>query len=161
MDAIDPPTPRHFVSEDSLLAGVTLHTQGRKKQKGGISMAKRQKTKKKWIAEIQAACQELGVYKDAFAPTVEMLADVLIQREKTWNEFQESGGTTMIPYTNKNGSTNLVKNPLLIMWNELTKTALSYRRELGLTPAGLKKLDEKALKQKRKSALATALSDLG
>ena len=93
--------------------------------------------------------------------TIEMLADVMIQREKTWKEFEESGGTTMIPYTNKNGSTNLVKNPVLIMWNELTKTALAYRRELGLTPAGIKKLNEQALQEKKRSPLAAALTDFG
>lgn len=124
-------------------------------------MAKRQKSKKKWIEEIRQACESMGTYKDAFLPTIEMLADVIIQREKTWKEFEESGGTTMIPYTNKNGSTNLIKNPLLIMWNELTKTALAYRRELGLTPAGIKKLNEKALQEKKRSAIAIALSDIG
>ena len=124
-------------------------------------MDKRAKSKKKWMEEIRKACESLGTYKDAFLPTIEMLADVMIQREKTWKEFEESGGTTMIPYTNKNGSTNLVKNPVLIMWNELTKTALAYRRELGLTPAGIKKLDEKALKEKKRSPLAAALTDLG
>lgn len=121
----------------------------------------RKKSKKKWIEAITQDCKTLGVYKPAFDPAIEMLADVMVQRDKTWTEFEESGGKSMIPYTNKNGSENLVKNPLLIMWNELTKTALAYRRELGLTPAGLKKLDEKAMKSKKRSPLAEALRDLG
>ena len=57
------------------------------------------------------------------------------------------GATVSIEYT----------DPL---WDDLTKTALSYRRELGLTPAGLKKLKENAMDGPKRSALAEALAKL-
>lgn len=117
--------------------------------------------KRQWQEAITQDCQALGVYKAAFDPTIAMLADLMVQREDTWQEFEDSGGMSMLPYTNKAGAENFVKNPILVMWNELTKTALSYRRELGLTPAGLRKLDEKAMKSKKRSPLAEALRDLG
>ena len=121
----------------------------------------RKARKKEWAEAITQDCKGLGVYKTAFDPAIEMLADVMVQREDIWKEFEDSGGKSMLPYTNKGGAENFVKNPILVMWNELTKTALAYRRELGLTPAGLRKLDEKAMKSKKRSPLAEALRDLG
>ena len=47
------------------------------------------------------------------------------------------------------------------MWDDLSKTALAYWRDLGLTPAGLKRIDQTAMKEKKKNSLAEALKDLG
>lgn len=54
----------------------------------------------------------------------------------------------------------MAKNPLLVMWDDLNKSALAYWRDLGLTPAGLKKIDEMSLKSK-KNPLVEALKELG
>lgn len=67
----------------------------------------------------------------------------------------------MVTYINKAGAENMTKNPLLALWDDLNKSALAYWRDLGLTPAGLRKIDEQAMKQKKKSAMAEALSGLG
>ena len=53
----------------------------------------------------------------------------------------------MIEYTNKNDSTNKIKNPLLVLIDDMTRTALSYWRDLGLTPAGLRKINERTFKE--------------
>ena len=47
------------------------------------------------------------------------------------------------------------------MVNELNRDALAYWRDLGLTPAGLKRIDVQSMKQRKKSALAEALSGIG
>ena len=52
------------------------------------------------------------------------------------------GKIAIVEHTNKNGSTNRVKNPLLALYNELNRDALSYWKELGLTPAGLRKIKD-------------------
>ena len=41
---------------------------------------------------------------------------------------------------------------------DLDTQALAYWRDLGLTPAGLKKINEAAMKEKKRSALVEALS---
>ena len=46
------------------------------------------------------------------------------------------------------------------VWLILVAESRSQRRELGLTPAGLKKLREDAMKAPKKSALAEALAKL-
>jgi hypothetical protein len=55
----------------------------------------------------------------------------------------------------------MTKNPLLVLWDDLNKSALAYWRDLGLTPSGLKKISADAMKPKKTSALAEALRDLG
>ena len=75
-------------------------------------------------------------------------------------EFAEKGGQIVIEYTNKNGATNLIKNPLWVALNDINSDLLLYERELGLTPAGLKKLNDAAMKQAPKNALSAALEAL-
>ena len=116
---------------------------------------------KKWKTKITSQCKEVGTFRNAFFPAIETLAQVLAQRDATREEFEESGGASVIEYTNKFGATNYTKNPLLVLWDDLNRSALSYWRDLGLTPAGLKKIDEAALKGKNQSALEKALSELG
>jgi hypothetical protein len=48
------------------------------------------------------------------------------------------------------------------VWQDLNTQALAYWRDLGLTPAGLKKLNEAALKPAvKKTALEEALGSFG
>ena len=63
-------------------------------------------------------------------------------------------------YTNKGGSTNLVRNPLLTIINELDRDSLQYWRDLGLTPAGFKKVNEKSTTIKKQTSLSEILADL-
>ncbi len=118
-------------------------------------------TEKKWKETITAKCKDVGTYKDAFDPVIESLASILAQRDKTKAEFKKSGGKSVMCHTNKAGAENVVKNPLLVLWDDLNKSALAYWRDLGLTPAGLKKLNEKAMQAPKKNALNEALKKLG
>ena len=108
-------------------------------------------TKKKWQEKIIQQCENIGTYKAAFDPTIEMLAEMLAQRDKIFREFKKDGSRAVISYTNKSGATNYVKNPLLTLWNDLNKTAIGYWRDLGLTPASLKRIDEKSVQPKKES----------
>jgi hypothetical protein len=57
---------------------------------------------------------------------------------------------------------NIKKNPRLIVWQDLNTQALAYWRDMGLTPAGLKKLNDAALKAAKKGTpLEEALKGLG
>lgn len=118
-------------------------------------------SKIKWKNLINKQLSALGLQNDAYDSTVESLAMILEQRDKTFEEFQDSGGKSVIEYTNKGGSTNMTKNPLLVMWDELNKTALAYWRELGLTPSSYKKLTGEGPKKKeKKKGLAAALASI-
>lgn len=117
--------------------------------------------KKSWKKKIVDHCKEVGTYRKSFLPVIDTLAETLEQRDSTKQEFIDSGAKSVIEYTNKFGATNYTKNPLLVLWDDLNKSALAYWRDLGLTPAGLKKIDEAALKGKKQSELAKVLNDLG
>lgn len=118
-------------------------------------------TKKKWIGEITEQCKAVGTYKPEFDMTIAELAEILEQKDKIAQAYKKGGSESVVPYTNKAGAQNMVPNPLLKQILDLKKIALPYWRDLGLTPAGLKKLHEDALKGKKKSALGEALKSLG
>lgn len=112
--------------------------------------------KTKWIKKIKKATEEAGTYKPFFDDVIDILADILVKRDEAEVEYKAMNSKVVI---DSKGAT--VKNPALLMWDELNKSALAYWRDLGLTPAGLKKINEDALKSKPKSALAQALADIG
>lgn len=116
--------------------------------------------KKQWKTRIKKACIQAGTYKPFFDHIIDTLADILEKRDHANEQFLASGNNPVISHTNKAGATNLVKNPLLQAVNELNASALNYWRELGLTPAGLRKIDESALKDQKKDAFADALSKI-
>ena len=115
--------------------------------------------KAKWKKKIIKQCREIGTYQDAYLPAIETLAGILEQRDKTHAEFTKSGGKSVVTYINKFGAENMVKNPLLVMWDDLNKSALALWRDLGLTPAGYKKIAGEGQMQRKESALAKALKD--
>lgn len=114
-----------------------------------------------WSARITASCQQAGTWRPYFDDIIATLADILARRDEARALFDESGGNILVNHTNKAGATNVEQNPVLRMVNDLNRDALAYWRDLGLTPAGLKKIDEGAMKQRRKSALGEALKGLG
>lgn len=114
-----------------------------------------------WVKKIKQACEEAGTYRPYFDYTILTLAEILEKRDETAQAYKDYGSVPVIPFTNKGGATNLVKNPAIILWDDLNKSALAYWRDLGLTPAGLKKIDEKAMKPAKKSSLAETLAALG
>ena len=87
--------------------------------------------------------------------------EILEQKDKISAAYKKDGSRSMVPHTNKAGALNMVQNPMLKQILDLKKLALPYWRDLGLTPAGMKKLHEDALKGKKKSALGEALKNLG
>ena len=88
------------------------------------------------------------------------LANILERRDEVQAYYEEHGGEPIVKYTNKAGAENMVTNPALSLWDNLNKSALAYWKDLGLTPAGLKKIDDTALKAQKKDAFADALSNL-
>lgn len=74
------------------------------------------------------------------------LAGILERRDAAVAEYDRDP-RPVIEYTNKAEATNIVKNPLLMLIDDMNRDALAYWRDLGLTPAGLRKINEQALKE--------------
>lgn len=118
--------------------------------------------KAEWIRKIKAACRKAGTYQPQFRYVIETLAQIMEDRDKVHEQYVSSGAHPTIIHTNKAKEQNIVKNPMLVMELDLNAQALAYWRDLGLTPAGLKKLNADVVKDKTASdGLEKLLAGLG
>ena len=115
----------------------------------------------RWIKKIREATVQAGTYRPYFDEVIKTLAEILEKRDDAEEIYQKNGGIPLVEHTNTHGATNVSKNPALMLWDDLNKSALAYWRDLGLTPAGLKKIDETAMQPKRKSTIAEVLKEIG
>ena len=100
----------------------------------------------------------MGTYQKSFDAVIDTLAGILENRDRALEEFD---GEMIVEHTNKSGATNMEQNPLLRLINDLNRDALAYWRDLGLTPAGLKRINEAAIREKQQqSPLEKALAQL-
>lgn len=118
--------------------------------------------KKEWERKIKAACKKAGTYQPHFNYVIETLAQIMENRDKVHEDYVADGARPTVIHTNKAKEANVVKNPMLVMELELNAQALAYWRDLGLTPAGLKKLNAEVVKdQKTAGGLEKLLAGLG
>ena len=96
--------------------------------------------KEEWKKIIEEQIKIDSCYIPSFQTTIQILAEVLEERDRVYSMYIESGAQPVVNFTSDRGAINLQQNPLLRQWHELTVTALSYLRDLGLTAAGLRKL---------------------
>jgi len=89
-----------------------------------------------------------------FETTISILCEILEERDRVYKLYQEQGQTPVIDYTTDRKSTNPKINPLLDTWNKLNNTALTYLDKLGLTPAGLRKLQGQLQKQEKSTGFS-------
>ena len=117
-------------------------------------------TSKQWKNTINKALAGLGQTEKAYKSVINTLADILEQRDNVYQRYIEDGCRPVYDYTNKGGATNATKNPLLVLWDDLNKSALAYWRELGLTPSSYKKMTGGAPKKEKPGGLAAALKSI-
>lgn len=103
--------------------------------------------KNAWKRRIIEATKEAGTYKPAFTQVIDSLAEILEQRDSAYMQFLESGGQACIEKITDRGSRNIGKNPRLLVWDDLNRTALAYWRELGLSPAALRKASSETMEK--------------
>lgn len=114
-----------------------------------------------WKSRIKKACTAAGTYREEFGGAISTLADIMSKRDAAQEAFDADGGEILVEYTNKGGGKNQAVHPAFKLVTDLNRDALAYWTALGLTPAGLKKINEDALKPRKRSALGDALKDCG
>lgn len=114
-------------------------------------------TDRQYKNEIVKRMTALGIYRDEYMPTIMRTARLYSQCDHIEEQFEKSGGNTVIKYTNAGGASNLVKNPYLSARDEVYSQLLQHERELGLTPAALKKIGLEPVRNTGQSALEAAL----
>lgn len=113
-----------------------------------------------WATKIEQSCRDAGTYQPYFGDIIGTLAGIMENRDIAQEQFEESGGLAVIEHTNQGGNTNVVKNPALVMVNDLNATALAYWRDLGLTPKGFTAMQKGGFKPKETS-FEDLLSNIG
>lgn len=103
-------------------------------------------TREEWTACIRQSCEDAGTYRPFFDQVIDTLASILERRDKAEEIFRATGSNVVVGHTNKAGATNLEQNPVLRLVNDLNRDALTYWRDLGLTPAGYRKLNADVVK---------------
>ena len=115
--------------------------------------------KKAWKSRIKKACIEAKVYKPYFDFVIDELAGILERRDDAAAAYAEDP-RPVVEYTNKNDSTNMAKNPLLVLIDDMNRSAKSYWNDLGLTPAGLRKINERTFKEKENDSVNSLIDRL-
>lgn len=123
-------------------------------------MAKKKTTRtKKAVPDLGLLMRALNTYHASFELVIENTNRIICDYWKALDEFDRSGGQLTVEHTNKAGATNIEKNPLYRVIETLRADMLVHLRELGLTPAGLKKLQREA-ETKEDNTLLEALAKL-
>jgi len=124
-------------------------------------LSERDKLEKRYKRQIVRKMKSIGTYNASFMYTINVLAKVLADYEATTERFERTGGHMVIKHTNKSGATNIVKNPLYQAIEKLRDDIITYSRELGLTPAGLKRINKDGAQPDKQSPLERVLIELG
>lgn len=103
--------------------------------------------KKRIIADME----NIGTYKPEFNKVIDTLAQIYEDMDAAREQFRKSDGSVTTERVNKDGSVKMTKNPYFATIEGLQDRILKYNSELGLTPAGYKKLTGEGLKDERKA----------
>ena len=112
-------------------------------------------TEKGYREKIRKQCLALGTYKPEFEDVIMRLAEYRMRQRQLRDLYRQHGSA---PIVSAPGSSIAVKNPILEEMDRVDKLALELERELGMTPAALRKLNEAALARQEADPLAAALS---
>lgn len=115
---------------------------------------------KKIIKDTIENMKAIGTYKEEFAPVITRYSYMRLQFDMLMDRWLDDGGRVTEEYTNKNGATNERKTALYLSIETLRKELTDTEMILGLTPQGLKRINDKAIAAKRKSMLAEALKKI-
>lgn len=102
------------------------------------------KIKRNLVSKMKA----VETYDVSFTQIIELTAKIIYDYEEAVKMFKKTGSKIVVTHTNKNGSKNLVKNPFYLSIEKLRDDSITYLRELGLTPTGLKKINNTMDKKK-------------
>ena len=105
------------------------------------------KTPRSHLIDIRKKCASLGVWRDEFSAAARRLARIYAHIDQIESLTESESFEYLTSHTNKNGSTNLIKNPLLGQLDNLYDQALTLERELGLTSAALKRIKNESGEQ--------------
>lgn len=97
--------------------------------------------KSQWREIIKAACEAAGTYREYFDSVIDTLAGIMETRDRAQKQYEQFGAEPVLKQVSKTKGIQFSKNPMLTAVLDCNSQALSYWRDLGLTPAGFRKLE--------------------
>ena len=107
-------------------------------------------TEKGYRGKIQRACRSVGTYKDEFEPLINRLADAYLRHAQLQELYESEGSRPMVTIRTRSGPVT-VKNPILDEQDRLSRLILEMEKELGLTPAALRRVNTAAMEAKKEA----------
>ncbi len=108
--------------------------------------------RKKPEAEARASMKSLGIYKPEFEMVIKIYGQLREQYDVLTKRFLESDFDF-----EEETTTGTKKAPIVTTLESLRKDILTYAAQLGLTPSGLKKINDSSMKPEKRSVLGDAL----
>ena len=110
----------------------------------------------KYTKQTRSDMKAINVYKPEYEPTIALLGQMYLDRDRALKEFKKEGSRYTIEKPTANGPVT-VKNPLYAVIQELNSSIVQTNRELGLTPKGLKALRARDTVEQPTSLLVSLL----
>lgn len=105
------------------------------------------------------AMKEVGTYQPSFDDVIATLAGMLERRDALEKDIE--GEPVMVEHTNKAGATNIAQNPGIRLLNDMNRDVLTYFRDLGLTPKGLKAINDSVINKESDNSFLADLDKMG
>ena len=102
-------------------------------------------TAKGFRLKIREACRSVGTYREDFEEIIGRLAELYVRANLAKDQWREEGSPFYVTQVNKGGNEYYVKHPLLQEIDNTEKAILMLEKELGLTPAAIKRINEAAI----------------
>lgn len=99
-----------------------------------------------------------GTYQPPFDDAIMTLAGILERRDALESEIVDE--PLIVERTNARGHTNIEQNPSIRLLNDMNRDALTFWRDLGLTPKGLKAISD-SIKPDESDPLDNLLKEMG
>lgn len=118
-------------------------------------------TRNSWEKRIIKACKAAGTYQDYFSEAIKTLAWMLEQRDDLINQYEKSGSGAVVEHVNVKNQVNLEQNPHIRLINDFNRDIRGFLNDLGLTPKGLKAINDTAMKEQEIDPFAKSLAKMG
>ena len=121
-------------------------------------MTAEEKAIKKIMKKTITNMQVIGTFRPQFETNIRTYSEMRFELELMTREFYRNKRKRTEEYTNKSGAKNIRKTAEYLALEKLRDDVNKRENELGLTPSGLKKInDEMKNNNKKKSKLSAAL----
>ncbi|MFP7732716.1 P27 family phage terminase small subunit [Priestia aryabhattai] len=127
-----------------------------------MALTLEEKAIRKIVKKTVEKMKAVGTYRPQFDSAIRTYSEMKYEMDILTQHFYATGFKRTEEYTNKAGATNIRKTAEYLALEKLRDDVDKRENNLGLTPAGLKKINDEMKNgpKKKVSALAAALSSL-